>query len=62
LLVVHHVVATVLKGDGTTLPPRPDLGPLGIRQCRSCGCTENFAFHGVCSWVETDLCSICEDG
>jgi len=49
----------VLEGDDTDLPPRPDLRPLGIRQCRTCGCTDDFACDGGCSWVETDLCSAC---
>lgn len=27
--------------------------------CRVCGCTENNACEGGCSWVEPDLCSAC---
>lgn len=53
------VAINVLDGDDTVLPPRPDLRPLGIRQCRECGCTDDFACDGGCSWVETDLCSVC---
>lgn len=37
----------------------PDLGPLGIGQCRECGCTQRFACEGGCRWVESDLCSAC---
>jgi hypothetical protein len=48
-------------GDGA-LPPVPDLRPLGIRQCRSCGCTDERLREGGCSWVETDLCSACVPG
>ena len=29
------------------------------RTCRECGCTENMACEGGCSWVEEDLCSQC---
>jgi hypothetical protein len=25
--------------------------------CRLCGCTDDFACEGGCSWVEQDLCS-----
>lgn len=27
--------------------------------CRVCGCTDNAACRGGCSWVEIDLCSAC---
>src|SRR5258707_526671 len=30
--------------------------------CRVCGCTQNDACEGGCSWVETDLCSSCVCG
>jgi hypothetical protein len=41
----------------------------GIRQqhapvvgvCRVCGCTDEEACEGGCSWVEPDLCSACVD-
>ena len=36
---------------------RPDLRPLGIRQYRVCGCTDDYTCDGGCDWVETDLCS-----
>lgn len=29
------------------------------RKCRVCGCTEDHACAGGCSWVEEDLCSAC---
>ncbi len=29
-------------------------------QCRICGCTDIQGCPGVCSWVESDLCSICD--
>lgn len=31
----------------------------GERACRECGCTEDAACEGGCSWVEADLCSAC---
>jgi hypothetical protein len=58
-LLMDYVGIYVLGGEESTLPPRPDLHPLGIRQCRACGCTDNFACDGGCSWIETDLCSAC---
>ena len=29
------------------------------RECKVCGCTEDAACVGGCSWVEMDLCSAC---
>jgi hypothetical protein len=58
-LIFELVNINVLSGDDTTLPPRPDLRPLGVRQCRACGCTDDFACDGGCGWVEIDLCSAC---
>lgn len=29
--------------------------------CRVCGCTDECACPGGCSWVESDLCSACAD-
>jgi hypothetical protein len=31
------------------------------RHCRVCGCTEDNACEGGCSWVEDDLCSACAE-
>lgn len=31
------------------------------RKCRVCGCTEQNACEGGCSWVEEDLCSSCKE-
>jgi hypothetical protein len=28
-------------------------------RCRACGCTQNVACDGGCSWAEPDLCSSC---
>jgi len=30
-----------------------------VRRCRVCGCTEDHACLGGCSWVKADLCSAC---
>jgi hypothetical protein len=32
-----------------------------IRTCRVCGCTDDQACEGGCTWVEDDLCSACVD-
>ena len=58
-LIYELVTINALDGDDTTMPPRPDLRPLDIRQCRGCGCTDDFACDGGCHWVEDDLCSAC---
>jgi hypothetical protein len=33
-----------------------------VRTCRNCGCCEDRACKGGCSWVEPDLCSKCRLG
>ncbi len=40
-----------------------ELGMLGglDRRCRVCGCTQQHACPGGCSWVEIDLCSACAE-
>lgn len=40
-------------------PEGPDLAALGIRTCRVCGCTDESACDGGCSWIGDDLCSAC---
>ena len=35
-------------------------GELLVRRCRVCGCTDDRACPGGCSWVCDDLCSGCE--
>jgi hypothetical protein len=60
-LIYELVAINVLDGDNETLPPRPDLRPLGIAQCRVCGCTNDFACDGGCHWVRSDLCSACAE-
>ena len=33
----------------------------GIDECLCCGCTQNNACEGGCSWITPDLCSSCAD-
>lgn len=30
-----------------------------LRRCRKCGCSNELACEGGCSWVAADLCSAC---
>lgn len=32
----------------------------GLTRCRVCGCTASDACSGGCSWVDDDLCSVCD--
>lgn len=38
---------------------RAAIGPVKVTACRVCGCTDDRACDGGCSWVEPDLCSAC---
>ena len=50
------VPAEILKADrGADADPMEEKE----RTCRVCGCTEESACEGGCSWVEEDLCSAC---
>jgi hypothetical protein len=59
----------MLVVEGRIVPSAPDDFALfmarrsGLRSCRVCGCTEDFACPGLrgkgCSWFEADLCSEC---
>lgn len=33
--------------------------PTPVRTCRLCGCSDDRACEGGCSWVSADLCSRC---
>jgi hypothetical protein len=35
------------------------LSDAGIRYCRVCGCTDDYACDEGCEWAEEDLCSAC---
>lgn len=39
----------------------PDLGVLGVRACRECGCTDQCGCEVQCHWVADDLCSSCRE-
>lgn len=39
---------------------RLTLATPAVRACRVCGCTDDRACPGGCSWVAADLCSRCE--
>ena len=43
--------------DNTSLPIT--LPGQKVRSCRVCGCTDDHACEGGCSWVTADLCSAC---
>lgn len=40
-------------------PPPIDLNRIGVRMCRRCGCTDDHACIGGCSWVGPTHCSGC---
>jgi hypothetical protein len=58
-LLLALIAGHVLRTDDEVIPPWVDLRPLGIRQCKGCGCTDDFACEGGCAWVTEDLCSRC---
>jgi len=35
--------------------------PLGLMKCKYCGCTDDHACEGGCSWVAKDVCSKCAE-
>lgn len=47
-----------IRGDGATFEIPAEVGP--PRTCRVCGCTDNRACEGGCSWVGDTLCSKCQ--
>lgn len=47
----RETLAILLRADKTWNP--------GLHRCRVCGCTEDHACPGGCSWVGLDLCSTC---
>lgn len=71
VVIVVVVVAAVLAGGsvialvgmGATRRRRMvhPLPPGAVRRCRECGCTDEQACWPGCWWVETDLCSACDE-
>lgn len=57
--IAHRLLVEAIPCDADLYEDGPDLAPLGIRACRQCGCTDDHACEGGCSWVEDDLCSAC---
>ncbi|MEA2705132.1 MAG: hypothetical protein QOD63_3077, partial [Actinomycetota bacterium] len=51
-------VETLLSLFPDRVEPMPG-DAAGIRACRACGCTDDHACSGGCSWAEADLCSAC---
>jgi len=48
-------LATLVTGAHYCLPCLPR-----VEICRGCGCTDEFACPGGCSWVAKGLCSTCK--
>jgi len=60
----RHAASTVLievLGDDITSFRAPSLAALGIRQCVSCGCTEECGCSEGCSWAGPFRCSRCAE-
>lgn len=58
------IQAVARRVDGPAAGVLIDLSCIGARSCALCGCTENFACDGGCSWAElpdprASLCSRC---
>lgn len=60
-LVSPHL-AMDSEGRLTQLLPDPPGGGVTARECRYCGCTDDNACAGGCSWVADDVCSSCLRG
>lgn len=52
--VLDHLRGTAHECPGALAP--------AVTTCRGCGCTDDHACPGGCSWVEPDLCSACYSG
>lgn len=55
----------VLYSQGSRYVSLSDLGKQALKQlvprmCRRCGCTEDRACKGGCSWADRDLCTACQ--
>jgi len=64
--ILHLVALRVLEREGLGLARLMELAAeltasgATTHRCRVCGCTEDRACEGGCSWVEIDLCSACD--
>jgi ParB family chromosome partitioning protein len=54
-----HPAAKLVHLDPLLVEMVDDLPDAELRVCRVCGCTDDRACEGGCSWVEADLCSAC---
>lgn len=59
--VLEDVLHTAAP-DWLEQPAIPDLTPLGIEQCRGCGCTDAVGCEQGCGWAEPGLCTTCASG
>ena len=58
--LVHRVTGHLTGADVEVLDEVMLPAPVPVvRACRVCGCTEDRACEGGCSWAEPDLCSAC---
>lgn len=48
-----------LKATLEAILPHLSKPPLGLMKCKYCGCTDDHACEGGCSWVAKDVCSKC---
>jgi hypothetical protein len=56
------LIATAVTADAFALEVlRQEIYDGQVRSCRVCGCTDDHACEGGCSWVEPDLCSACAE-
>lgn len=58
---LNNAFGMVLETHTPCVPWRVAIEHVGIdlRRCRACGCTDDAACDGGCSWAEADLCSRC---
>jgi hypothetical protein len=57
--VIAHPLLVIWPKAGGWLHDLTIPTPL-VRTCRECGCTDDRACVGGCSWIEADLCSACD--
>jgi hypothetical protein len=57
--LMRSVLATALMAGAEHLVPEPSAWVKLNRQCRICGCTDDEACPGGCSWSQPEICSTC---